>query len=147
MGIVKRNLVLEDYVRALGVTWELLSDREYQHVQAEVHAFLDGGAYEFLSGDAAFNRLAESMSFDGFIFSSPTSKFLGIYEGGGGGTTFAYLVKQVRELDRARINAIECVIADAALNFACVFSHEWQGLCPEQLYVRERLSASPSMED
>ena len=136
MGIVKRNLRLEEFLSGLDCTWEPLPDSEYKRINSEIHSFLDSGAFRVLSGDKAFLKFSEFFPLHGYFFSSPRSKFVDIYEFGGLNETFGYIVEGPPVLDREEIDSIECVIADYELSFVCTFSHEWQAFSPEQFYER-----------
>ena len=45
-------------------------------------------------------------------------------------------MKNLSLLNHETLNQVECVVTNKQLTFACVFNHEWQGLCPE-LYVEK----------
>ena len=136
MGIVKRNLELENYFDEHECEWSLATDAQYKEVFNEVHEFLDTGNYSTLTGDSAINRLISSLPLNCFIFSLPKTKFFDIYTDAGPSNTFAYAVKNLKDIDRETLNSIECVVISEDISFACGLNHEWNAHCPEKYYER-----------
>ena len=128
MGFVKRNIEIEEFLKSVGAFWEPLSDREYRKLLCALNEFIEPENYRSCNGDDAFQKLTAKLPLDGYIFSAPKHTLLSIYEKGGNNLTFGYSISTLIELRREKLNQIECVVADKALTFACVFNHEWQAM-------------------
>lgn len=132
MGFVKRNIELEEFLDSVGAEWDHLSDREYKDVMSAVNVMLGHPNNRRTSGDDAFRCLEGKLPITGYIYSAPDHKLLSLQ--GRKLTTFGYSVRGLASLDRASLNAIECVISDRAVTFACMLNHEWQSHCPEAYF-------------
>ncbi len=136
MGIVKRNLDLENHLDEIQCDWSLVTDAQYKEIFAAIHEFLDSDNYTVFEGDDAFRQLKDNLPLDGYIISLSRSKFFNIYISGGPRNTFAYQIKRLQVIDRETLNWIECVITNSDLSFACGMNHEWQAHCPETFYEK-----------
>jgi hypothetical protein len=133
MGIVKRKIELENYLDSIGVKWYSLSDKEYIHLVREIKKIIDSEEnYLLLHGDRAYLEFENRLPFSGYIYSIPGHPLLSIYNGADE-ITIAYRAMNIRSLDRQKINSIECLFSDCDLNYAILFNHEWDSMCPEML--------------
>ena len=135
MGFVRRALDLEDYLTSNEIDWKGLGDEDYKRIYLELNSFIDTESYTSCNGNDAIEMLTSHFPFNGYIFSAPRRNHLfSIYECGGRDTAFVYSVKNIKSIDREKLNVIECIVANEDLSFACMLNHEWRGQCPE-LYV------------
>lgn len=133
MGIVKRKTELENYLDLIGAEWHLLSDNEYKRLVREIKKITESKEnFLLLHGDDAYSEFENSLPFSGYIFSIPGHPLLSIYTGAGEITT-AYRAMNIQSIDREKINSVECIFSDSDLNYAILFNHEWDSMCPEML--------------
>ncbi len=137
MGIVKRKPALENYLDEIEAEWRLLSDKEYKMVMNAIKEITEKEEqFSILYGDAAFHGLEKYLPFSGYIYSFPHHPILSIYPDGGE-TSFAYMVSGISSLDREKLNSAECILSNAEIDFAYMFNHEWQSMCPEVLIEKK----------
>ena len=137
MGIVKRKPALENYLDEIEAEWRLLSDKEYKMVMNAVKEVTKTeGRFFVLYGDAAFRKLEKYLPFSGYVYSFPHHPDLSIYPEGGE-TSIGYMVSEINFLDREKLNSIECILSNPEIDFAYMFNHEWQSMCPEVLIEKK----------
>lgn len=126
MGFLNIHAGVESWLQGASAQFAAFSQKEYREIVASWRArfeeILISGAY--LVGRSAECAALDELPVDAVVFCIPGYRWLPAGTDARFGSAYGYQVTQLADIDFVAANAADAVIADKALSFTCLCTHE-----------------------
>jgi hypothetical protein len=124
MGIIARDLHLEEYLDTYSKEWFLLSDKEYRTLIKEWKISFEERLIS--KSTVHLEKVNESLKskfpINCFVFNCPNYGYLPNNQGADRQQTYAYKVNNLSSLDRNVLNSIGSILCSENFSFMCAFN-------------------------